>query len=168
MKPSDKYLKKPSRLGEGVWLTDPKWAHNVGTVLRVAACYGMPEVCVSGSRIIDEVDTIDRIPREERLRGYSMVDLYHHDNPFSILEDDVVPVAIEFRPNSHDLFEFKHPEKAVYIFGPEDGTLGRSILTKCHHFVRIDTMECLNLAVAVGTVLYDRACKEHSKRLVPA
>jgi tRNA(Leu) C34 or U34 (ribose-2'-O)-methylase TrmL len=163
MKPSDKYLKKPTSIGEGIWLYNPKYPHNVGTALRAACCYGVPTVCTSGKRIKDEVDTISRIPREERMRNYSMVELVHHDNPLSILEPGVVPVAIEFRGNSQDLFEFEHPEKALYIFGPEDGSLERDVLTKCQHFVRIDTMECLNLAVAVGTLLYDRACKIHAR-----
>jgi hypothetical protein len=44
---------------------------------------------------------------------------------------------------------FRHPEKAVYIFGPEDGGLDRAWLTRCHRFVRIPTRHCLNLACAV-------------------
>jgi hypothetical protein len=37
--------------------------------------------------------------------------------------------------------------------------LDRSWLTRCHRFVRIPTRHCLNLACAVGTVLYDRESK---------
>lgn len=164
---ADKYF-KPCQIQTlpSVVLSNVKFPHNVGSILRLSACYGISELCCTGSRIWESVDELDRVPREERLRAYKDVSLMWSMDDLPPLPPEAVPVAIEFRPNSHDLFEFKHPEKAVYIFGPEDGTLGRSILTKCHHFVRIDTMECLNLAVAVGTVLYDRACKENAKRLV--
>ena len=89
------------------------------------------------------------------------------ENPFPKLHPDCVPIAVEFRPNSELLFDFKHPENATYIFGPEDGTLDRSILTRCHSFVKMDTMECLNLATAVSIVLYDRSLKEHHGLVKP-
>lgn len=79
---------------------------------------------------------------------------------FPDFQPGVIPVAVEFRPNSENLFKFQHPENPVYVFGPEDGSLERDVLTKCHRFVCIDTAECLNLAVAVGTMLYDYRLKE--------
>lgn len=71
---------------------------------------------------------------------------------------------MEFRPHSENLFNFVHPQEAVYVFGPEDGSLDRPFLTRCQRFVMIDTAHCLNLACAVGTMLYDRSLKEHLTR----
>jgi tRNA(Leu) C34 or U34 (ribose-2'-O)-methylase TrmL len=50
---------------------------------------------------------------------------------------------------------------ALYVFGPEDGSLGRATLAQCHRFLVIPTRHCVNLSAAVYTVLYDR----HAKRV---
>jgi tRNA C32,U32 (ribose-2'-O)-methylase TrmJ len=54
-----------------------------------------------------------------------------------------------------------HPEYALYVFGPEDGSLGRATLAQCHRFLVIPTRHCANLSATVYTVLYDR----HAKRV---
>lgn len=160
MKNSAKYFKTPTVIKPGaIILIEPRFAYNCGMILRLGACYCAPQVIVTGQRIKDEVDALQRIPREERMRNYKDVELLHCEDPFEFLSEDCVPVAMEFRPNSECLYEFEHPENAVYIFGPEDGTLGGAILSKCHRFAKIDTLECLNLATAVATVLYDRESK---------
>jgi tRNA(Leu) C34 or U34 (ribose-2'-O)-methylase TrmL len=71
------------------------------------------------------------------------------------------PVAVEVRDGAERLDTFVHPEHAVYVFGPEDGTLGRGTLSACHRFLRIPTAvrTPLNLAAAVNIVLYDRHVK---------
>jgi tRNA C32,U32 (ribose-2'-O)-methylase TrmJ len=70
------------------------------------------------------------------------------------------PVAVEVRDAAESLPHFVHPANAVYVFGPEDGSLARGDLTACHRFVRIPSRGCLNLAAAVNIVLYDRRAKE--------
>jgi tRNA(Leu) C34 or U34 (ribose-2'-O)-methylase TrmL len=82
----------------------------------------------------------------------------HRSMPF---DGTVVPVAVELRRNAESLIEFTHPEDAVYVFGPEDGSLDRAVLGLCHRFVVIPTRQCTNLAAAVYTVRYDR----HAKRV---
>jgi len=54
---------------------------------------------------------------------------------------------------------FVHPEKALYIFGPEDGTLSQSVIDEADHVVYIPTVGCMNLAATVNVVLYDRLAK---------
>lgn len=70
------------------------------------------------------------------------------------------PVAVEVRENSEPLPLFWHPPKAVYVFGPEDGSLQRGLLGACQRFVVIPSDECLNLASAVNVTLYDRRAKQ--------
>ncbi len=57
------------------------------------------------------------------------------------------------------LHTFEHPENALYVFGPEDGSIPRVLLGHCHRFVVIPTRHCLNLATAVASVLWDWAYK---------
>ena len=157
----------PFKLGEelrapAVVPIDPKYPHNVGTALRATACFNIPQLWVSGERVLQEVEALKRLPREERLRGYRDVEVAYHPDPLAAMAGRTVPVAIEFRPHSQTLFDFQHDPHCIYVFGPEDGTLDRSIVTRCHRFVVIDTAHCLNLGSAVSIVLYDRALKEHS------
>lgn len=144
-------------------LINTKFPHNVGAVLRAASCYGAQEVCFSGSRVVSHIMETKRIPREERMRGYRDVKLAFSPDPLTYFRGAGTPVAVELRDNSECLFEFEHPEDAVYVFGPEDGSLGREVLTRCHRFLTIPTRHCTNLGAAVYTVLYDRAFKEWIK-----
>ncbi len=113
----------------------------------------------TGDRISMALDSKKRLPREERMKGYREVELRQHDEFFDQFEPDIVPVAVELRPNAESLPLFVHPERALYIFGPEDGTLGGAYLRRCHRFVVIPTRHCVNLAAAIYLVLYDRSVK---------
>ncbi len=142
-----------------ILLTNPKYGHNVGAAVRAAACYGMEQVWYTGSRINAELEERRRLPREERMKGYASISLHNSEYPFDSFGSDVVPVAVEVNPSAVQLPHFEHPENALYVFGPEDGSVPSSVLRHCHSVVIIPTAHCLNLATAVATVLYDRRMK---------
>lgn len=142
-----------------VALVNPRFPHNVGAAVRAASCFGAGQVWFSGERITMALDKKKRLPREERMKGFREVELRQHDEFFDQFDSDVVPVAVELRPNAEALPVFVHPEKALYVFGPEDGSLGSNYLRHCHRFVVIPTRHCVNLAAAVYLVLYDRHMK---------
>lgn len=142
-----------------VVMVDPKFPHNVGAAVRAASCFGIEQVWFTGDRVSLDPDSGERLPREERMKGYSDVDLFQFDYPLDAFGDGTVPVAVEVRENSENLAHFVHPSNAVYVFGPEDGSLGKATLSLCHRFVIIPTRHCVNLAAAIYIVLYDRAMK---------
>lgn len=142
-----------------VILVNPKYPHNVGAVVRAASCYGVEQVWITGNRVSLDPGRSFRLPREERMKGYADVHLFQNDRPLYQFRD-ITPIAVEVRENAESLHEFTHPANPIYIFGPEDGSLGREILVRCHRFIQIPTKQCLNLSAAVYTVLYDRALKE--------
>lgn len=142
-----------------VALVNPKFPHNVGAAVRAASCFGASQVWWTGNRVFEKTEQGKRLPREERMKGYQSVELYHGDYFFDAFESDVTPVAVELRENAEPLHTFDHPENALYVFGPEDGSLERVTLQHCHRFVIIPSYHCLNLAAAVYTVLYDRVSK---------
>lgn len=138
-----------------VVLDDPKFAHNVGNTMRACSCWGIEQLWWTGKRVQIEIAEGNRIPREERMKGYKAVKLFAHDDPLSFFED-ATPVIIELKPNTENLLDFEHPENAVYIFGPEDGSVSGRFLRRGHRFIQIPTHHCLNLAAAVNCVLFHR------------
>lgn len=144
-----------------VVLADPKYPHNVGQVVRAASCFGVPEVLVTGHRVELEGRAGYRLPREERMRGRYRVDVRRVARPFDHIGAGVTPVAVELVSGAEDMVWFDHPEDAVYLFGPEDGTLDVALRRHCHRIVALPMQHCANLAAAVYLTLYDR----HSKRV---
>lgn len=154
--------KNTPAIGEcpAVCLINPKYAANVGAIQRAASCFDVHQLWFTGNRI--KLEEGERLPREERMKGYRNVDLIQYDYPFDHFPE-ATPVAIELLPNSECLFDFEHPENAMYVFGPEDGSIPQVMRQHCHRFVSIPTLHCTNLAAAVYLVLYDRAKKIYDK-----
>ena len=155
-----------SQLAKGrppaVALIDPKYPHNVGAALRACSCWGIGQLWWTGRRVTLDVPRGQRLPREERMKGYRSVQLARDDRLFDRFEPgSVTPVAVELWPDAESLVSFEHPADALYVFGPEDGGLPRPVRLRCHRFVFIPTHHCLNLAAAVNVVLYDRRLKRH-------
>lgn len=145
-----------------VALWNPKYAFNVAQAIRIASCYDVPQVWFNGDRVPLEGSKKERLPREERMKGYNSVQVCHGEYFFDAFPSHVTPVAVELTPSSESLVHFEHPENAVYVFGPEDGSLPKVARMHCHRVVQIPTKHCLNLSMAVGTILYDR----HYKRIM--
>ena len=137
-------------------LCNPKYSANVGAAVRAASCFGASQVWWTGNRV--RLSEGERLPREERMKGYKDVEMRQFDRPFEHFPH-AVPVAIELLPGSENLFDFVHPENAVYVFGPEDGSIPQVMRQHCHRFVKIPSKHCTNLAAAVYLVLYDRLKK---------
>ena len=156
------YGKNAKQLGQcpAIILTNPKYAANVGAAVRAASCFGAKQVWWTGNRV--KLDDGQRLPREERLKGYRDVEMRQFDYPFEHFKGEgIVPVAIELVDNAEWLFSFEHPKNAVYVFGPEDGSIEQVYRRHCHRFVKIPMRHCANLAAAVYLVLYDRAFKHY-------
>lgn len=150
---------KTRGVAPAVVLIDPRFGHNVGNAMRACSCWGVDQLWWTGDRVMLDLAGGERLPREERMKGYRSVQLYQHERPLDFFEN-ATPVAVELLPGSENLIEFDHPDNAVYVFGPEDGNVESEVRRRCHRFVQIPTKHCLNLAAAVNIVLYDRMCKQ--------
>lgn len=133
----------------------PKTPRNIGSVLRAAHCYGVAMVAHTGQRY--------RHASTDTMKAYRHLPLLGVDDLSAIVPKDCVPVAIDLLPGAHDLTTYVHPERAFYIFGPEDGTLGEKVTSWCRDKVFVPTAFCMNLAACVNVVLYDRMAKEARK-----
>jgi len=144
-----------------VLLEDPKYPHNVGMAFRTCALLGAAQLWYTGTRAEDVWREMSRLPREERLPRYAArTELIAAEGRWlGQFPAGTVPVAVEVSPTAEDLTWFEHPEQAVYVFGPEDGSLSKGTRSACHRFLILPSDGPLNLAVAVGAVLMDRRVK---------
>lgn len=141
-----------------VLLQDPKYPHNVGAIVRASSCFGIGQVVFSGNRVLLELSQGARLPREERMKGYRSVDLVSYDYPFDLYSDAVF-VCVELSQGVMPITTYSHPENAVYVFGPEDGSVSQAWRRHCFQFIWIPSRHALNLAAAVYITLYDRMLK---------
>lgn len=134
-----------------IGLDNPKTPANIGGVLRAAGCYGSSFVAITGKRY--QKHSCDTTQQWRHMPFLRVDDLK------TIVPYDCIPVAVELVPEAKSLIDFHHPERAFYIFGAEDNTLGDRILSWCPQKVMIPTRYCMNLAACVNVVLYDRMSK---------
>lgn len=137
-----------------IGLTDPKSPSNVGAVMRAAGCYQADEVRYTGVRYAraakfhtDTKDVSQKIP----LRAVESLT----DN--LLLGQKII--CVDLVEGAIPLPEFEHPENAIYIFGPEDGTIAQDVINKADAVVYVPTIGCMNLAASVNVLLYDRLAK---------
>ncbi len=138
-----------------IGLVNPKNPSNVGAVLRAAGCYKAEQVLYTGERF----DRAAKYHTDTKNRVHTMP-LKRVDDFLGELLDDTKLVCFELVEGAIPLAEFKHPEKALYIFGPEDGSISQSIIDRANHIVYVPTVGCMNLAASVNVVLYDRQSKQ--------
>jgi len=125
---------------------------NIGSALRAASCYGAALVAYTG---------------QPYKRACTDTTAYYRHAPLVATEDlrsvipfDCVPVAVDLVEGAESLVNYRHPLSAFYVFGPENGTLGESVLSWCRDRVMVPTRFCMNLAATVNVVLYDRLAKD--------
>jgi tRNA(Leu) C34 or U34 (ribose-2'-O)-methylase TrmL len=140
-----------------IGLDNPKFAVNVGAALRAASCYGVSLVALSGPRCRRWVKSSANVWHTHKRIPTIVTDDLRFALPY-----DCVPVAVELAPDAAPLFDYEHPRRAFYVFGGEDNTLGRRVLSWCAQTIYVPTNGCMNLAACVNVVLYDRAAKEHN------
>lgn len=141
-----------------IGLLNPKSPENVASVLRAAGNYRVNSVFYTGTRYPRAarlkpctVDMSRKVSKDIAITG---VEHLIDDTP-----DDLDIVCIEFAENAIALPAYRHPHNALYIFGPEDGTISQNIIDRADAVVYVPTVGCMNLSATVNVVLYDRLAK---------
>lgn len=134
-----------------VALDNPKRDQNVGGVMRAAFVYDAGLIVVAGTRY--------RAQASDTVKAWRHVPLLQVSDVFDAIPHDCVPVAVDLLPDATPLPKYRHPERAFYVFGAEDATLGERITSRCRDKVFVPTRRCMNLAATVNVILYDRLAK---------
>ncbi|MBD1574993.1 MULTISPECIES: RNA methyltransferase [Vibrio] len=137
-----------------IGLTNPKSPSNVGSVMRASGCYRVDAVRYTGVRYEKAVkfhtDT-KSVARHIPLDGVA--------DMLEGLDAETKIVCVELAEGATSLPQFVHPDKAIYVFGPEDGSIDQSVVSKADAVVYVPTVGCMNLAATVNVLLYDRLAK---------
>ncbi len=135
-------------------LFNPKSPSNVGAVLRAAGCFSANQVRYSGQRFAqaaryhtDTKNIANQIPLVER------------QDLLADLPTGTRIICVELAEGATPLPHFSHPQNAVYVFGPEDGSLPQHLIDQADEVIYMPTKGCLNLAASVNITLYDRTAK---------
>lgn len=138
-------------------LCNPKSPSNVGAVMRAAGCYGASAIYYSGTRFekaakyhLDTRNISNQIPLTP-VESFTELAGKHQKL-----------VCVELAEGATPLPQFTHPEDALYIFGPEDGSIDQSVVDIADAVVYVPTIGCMNLAATVNVLLYDRMAKQNN------
>jgi tRNA(Leu) C34 or U34 (ribose-2'-O)-methylase TrmL len=136
-------------------IINPKSPQNMGSILRAAGCYQAQSIRYTGERYARakafSTDTKNAHLNITVIQVSAVID--------PINDEHLTKVAIELVEGATPLPHFEHPEEALYIFGPEDGSIEQDVVDQCDHVVYIPTIGCMNLAATVNVLLYDRMAK---------
>ena len=141
-----------------IGLSNPKSPENVGSVLRAAGNYRVNNVLYTGTRYERALNNNPDIPNFSR-KVSENVCLESVDSLIEAVADDFKIICVEFAMGAISLPLFHHPDKACYIFGPEDGNISQEIIDRADAVVYVPTIGSMNLAASVNVVLYDRLAK---------
>lgn len=148
-----------------IGLTNPKSPSNVGAVMRAAGCYSIEQVLYTGHRYTlaakfsgpkhntDTQKVRDKIPLT------AVDDFIGIKASLESLPSSTKIICVDLVEGAIPLPHFQHPEQALYIFGPEDGTISQAVIDQADHVVYVPTVGCMNLAASVNVLLYDRLAK---------
>lgn len=140
-----------------IGLENPKTPDNVGSVLRAVGCFNAQAVYYTGQRY-----DIAAKHHTDTKNVQQRVTLARTDDWSALkaqLPEGTKIVCVELALGAMSLPELEHPERALYVFGPEDGSLPKSVVSEADAVVYIPTIGCLNLAATVNVLLYDRLVK---------
>jgi tRNA(Leu) C34 or U34 (ribose-2'-O)-methylase TrmL len=155
----DRHINRKSTLTQRgyavIALDRPNHGVNVGHTLRAALGFSARMVILGDKDAGINVRKLSTDPG----RAYRHVPILEVPDIFDVMPNDCMPVAVELTEDAMDLTTFVHPERACYIFGPENGSVSPEILEKCQQVVKIPTTMSLNLGMTVNIVMYDRLAK---------
>ena len=140
-----------------IGLSNPKSPTNIGAVLRAAGCYKADAVIYTGTRY----DKAAKFQTDTKKMAQT-IPLSGVESMLDDLPQDMKIVCVDFAEGATLLPYFQHPEKAIYIFGPEDGSISQDVADRADHVVYVPTVGCMNLAASVNVVLYDRLAKQEN------
>ena len=160
-----KIKEEPNKQHVTIALTNPKSPTNVGAVMRAAGCYQADQVLYTGRRYEQAAKYNKDTLKTDTKNAQGKIPLLAVDDFIGIkgslenIPSTTKIICVDLVEGATPLPHFIHPQDAVYIFGPEDGTIKQQVIDYADDVVYIPTVGCMNLAASVNVLLYDRLAK---------
>lgn len=138
----------------GIGIENGKTERNIGTLWRSAHCFGAAFIFTIGARYLKQPTDTTKAWLHVPLYEYQD---FHDFNKYKPIDSELV--GIELDTKATPLETFIHPERALYLLGPEDGSISFAAQENCDYIVQIGSKYCLNVAIAGSIVMYDRNMK---------
>lgn len=127
-------------------------SYNVGNLVRTAHSFGASHFYTIGSEL-----KLSDMRQSDTSGAFDHMPYYEYDT----FEDMDMPldsslVGIELVEDSIEMPSFRHPTRAIYMMGPEMGSLSPKVQDACDHIVHIPMKFCVNVGVAGAIMMYDR------------
>ncbi len=136
-------------------LINPKSPANVGSIMRAVGCFQADAIFYTGQRYARAAKFNTDTKKMSR-----HIPLTAIDNVLAAKAKNMKVICIDLVEGAIPLPNYQHPENALYIFGPEDGSIEQDVIDQADDVVYIPTIGCMNLAASANVVLYDRLCKQ--------
>ena len=129
---------------------------NAGAIMRTAHAFGASYMCTIGSPL-----DLKQLTWTDTSKTFLHCPLFQYDEfDDMVLPEKTTVVGVELTSESVNLPSFKHPLQALYMLGPEMGSLSPDIQEQCEFIVKIPTQYCVNVSVAAAIIMYDRAISQ--------
>ena len=147
-----------------IGLVNPKNPSNVGSVLRAAGCYGVEAIFYTGKRYqlaMQHEKGHGKRKHTDTNNASASIKLQAVEDLTSCVDSTTKIVCVELVEGATPLPAFVHPDDALYIFGPEDGSVPQALVDVADAVVYVPTIGCMNLAATTNVLLYDRLAKSN-------
>jgi tRNA G18 (ribose-2'-O)-methylase SpoU len=124
---------------------------NIGTLWRSAYQLGAAGIFVIGKRYKRQASDTLKTHRHIPFREFETFEHFESARPYGCQ-------LIGVEMGGTLLSGYRHPERATYLLGSEDGGLPGHVLAKCQQVVSLEALNSLsyNVAVAGSLVMYHR------------
>jgi len=122
--------------------------------MRAAGCYQADAVFYTGQRYARAVKFNTDTKSINKKIPLTVV-----ENIITARSEGMKVICVDLVEGAIPLPEYNHPEKALYIFGPEDGSIEQALIDQADDVVYVPTIGCMNLAATTNVLLYDRLVK---------
>ena len=138
----------------GIGIENTKTSVNIGTLWRSAKIFNASFIFTIGKRYKKQASDTLKAYRHIPLYQYDSFDKFYEAMPY-----DCRLIGIELDERAKPIYNYVHPERAIYLLGAEDSGMTKEALTKCQTIIQLPGDYCLNVAVAGSIVMYDRVTK---------
>lgn len=138
----------------GIAVEHGKCAANLGSLWRSADLFGAAFIATIGRRYQRQSSDTMKTWRNTPLWNFDSLDELCRVAPLECLI-----VGVELTDDAIPLERVKHPQRCIYVLGAGDHGLTKDTLRRCHVVTKLPGRMSMNVAVAGGIVLYDRAAR---------